>query len=58
MTGRVIREGLRDGSPAPTMTIERLAETVKTADGAYELTAHTSVVEGHRYLDYTEVTRR
>jgi len=35
-----------------------MGETVKTPDGSYELTAHTSVVDGHRYLDYTEVVRR
>jgi arylsulfatase A-like enzyme len=57
MTGRVIREALRAGPTAATVRVDRLAETVKTSDGSYELTAHTSVVEGHRYLDYTEVVR-
>jgi hypothetical protein len=38
--------------------VEHVTETVKTPDGSYELTAHTSVVDGHRYLDYTEVVRR
>jgi arylsulfatase A-like enzyme len=58
MTGRVIREGLREGPAVSSMTVERVAETVKTADGSYELTAHSSIVDGHRYLDDTEVTRR
>jgi hypothetical protein len=34
------------------------AETVKTADGSYELTAHFTTAGSHRYLDYTEVERR
>ncbi len=58
MTGRVIREGLREGPAATAVRIERVAETVKTPDGSYELTAHASIVEGHRYLDYTDTVRR
>jgi arylsulfatase A-like enzyme len=58
MTGRVIREALREGPVSTSVRVERRAETVKSADGAYELTAHTSIVDGHRYLDYTEVKRR
>jgi len=58
MTGRVIREGLREGPAVSSVRVERLTETVRTPDGGYELTAHTSVVDGHRYLDDTEVTRR
>jgi arylsulfatase A-like enzyme len=57
MTGRVIEEGLREGPANASVKIDRLTETVKTPDGSYELTAHTSVVAGHRYLDYTEVKR-
>jgi hypothetical protein len=38
--------------------IDRVTETVKTPDGTYELAAHTSIVMGHRYLDYTEVKRQ
>jgi arylsulfatase A-like enzyme len=58
MTGRVIREALREGPSTSAVRVEHTTETVKSADGSYELTAHTSVVEGHRYLDYTEVSRR
>ena len=58
MTGRVIREALREGPAASAVRVEHRTETVKTADGAYELTAHTSIVEGHRYLDFTEVRRK
>jgi arylsulfatase A-like enzyme len=58
MAGRVIREGLR-GGPAPAgVRVERRTETVTTPDGAYQLTAHVSLVSGYRYLDFTEVTRR
>jgi arylsulfatase A-like enzyme len=58
MTGRVLREALREGPSSSTVRVERLTETVTTPDRTYELTAHISVVEGHRYLDYTEVSRR
>jgi arylsulfatase A-like enzyme len=58
MTGRVMREALREGPAASTVRVEHVTETVKTPDGSYQLTAHTSVVEAHRYLDYTEVVRR
>jgi arylsulfatase A-like enzyme len=57
MAGRVIEEGLRNGRSAP-VRVEHIAETVRTPDGSYELTAHVSVAAGHRYLDYTEVKRR
>ena len=58
MSGRVIREAFREGPAASSVRIERRSETVKSADGAYELTAQTSIVDGHRYLDFTEVKRR
>jgi len=58
MTGRVIREGLRDDSASTSVRVERVNETVKTSDNSYELTAHLSIVDGRRYLDYTEVKRR
>jgi predicted AlkP superfamily pyrophosphatase or phosphodiesterase len=58
MAGRVIEEGLRSRRPPTSVRIDHATETVKTADGSYELTAHLSVVAGHRYLDYTEVKRR
>ena len=57
MAGRVIEEGLRSGRSAP-VRVEHAAETVRTPDGSYELTAHVSVAAGHRYLDYTDVKRR
>ena len=57
MSGRVIEEGLRSGSP-PSTRVDRFAETVRTPDGSYELTAHVSSVSGRRYLDFTEVKRR
>jgi predicted AlkP superfamily pyrophosphatase or phosphodiesterase len=55
MTGRVIEEGLRNGRPAPP--VSRSAETVRTPDGSYVLTAHISRVGSYRYLDDTSVTR-
>ena len=58
MTGRVIEEGLRKGPSVSSVKIDRVTETVKTPDESYELTAHTSIVTGHRYLDFTEVKRR
>jgi arylsulfatase A-like enzyme len=58
MTGRVIEEGLREGPSLSSVKVDRVTETVKTPDESYELTAHTLVVAGHRYLDYTEVKRR
>jgi arylsulfatase A-like enzyme len=58
MTGRVIEEGLRGGPSVSSVKIDRVTETVKTPDETYELTAHTSIVAGHRYLDFTEVKRR
>jgi arylsulfatase A-like enzyme len=58
MTGRVIREALREGPAQTSVRVERVTETVKTSDGSYELTAHTSIVDGHRYLDETDVVRR
>jgi hypothetical protein len=57
MTGRVIEEGLR-GNRSPALRIDHATETVRSADGSYELTAHISVAAGHRYLDYTDVKRR
>jgi hypothetical protein len=58
MTGRVIEEGLRKGPPPASVRIVTSAETVRTADGRYELTAHFTTAGSHRYLDYTEVKRR
>ena len=58
MTGRVIEEALRNGPPIASVRINRVTETVKTPDGAYELTAHLTTAAGHTYLDFTEVIRR
>jgi arylsulfatase A-like enzyme len=58
MTGRVIEEALRTGPSPDSIRVEHATERVKTADGSYELAAHVSIAAGHRYLDYTEVTRR
>jgi len=58
MTGRVIEEALRNGPAPASVRINRTTETVKTADGSYELTAHFTTAAGHTYLDFTEVRRR
>ena len=58
MTGRVIEEGLRNGSAIGSTQVERTTETVKTPDGAYTLTAHFSKAAGKTYLDFTDVKRR
>jgi len=49
---------LRNGPAISTVRVERLQQTVKTGDNTYELTAHLSIVDGRRYLDFTEVKRR
>jgi arylsulfatase A-like enzyme len=56
MQGRVIAEGLRDTSASPTPVQHRQVRAA-TADGRYQVTAFLSVVNGHEYLDYTEVVR-
>jgi predicted AlkP superfamily pyrophosphatase or phosphodiesterase len=58
MTGRVIEEGLRTGPSPASVRVERANQTVKTPDGAYELTARVSTAAGKRYLDSTEVVRK
>jgi arylsulfatase A-like enzyme len=58
MAGRVIEEGLRGGPPPGSMRVVRSELTVSTPDGAYTLTAQTSEVAGHRYLDATDVRRK
>ena len=57
MTGRVIEEALRGGPAIDAMRVERLTETVKTADGGYALTVHLSRAAGKTYLDFTDVKR-
>jgi arylsulfatase A-like enzyme len=58
MAGRVIEEGLRNGPAPASVRVAHSTETVRTADGSYELTAHISTAGGRRYLDYTEVRRK
>jgi hypothetical protein len=58
MSGRVIEEALRGGPEIASFRVERVDETVKTADSSYELTAHVSIAAGKRYLDSTDVKRR
>ena len=55
MTGRVIDEGLRAGR-VPSIEPGQ-SFVAATADRSYTVTAHVSVVNGHRYLDDAEVTR-
>lgn len=57
MTGRVIREALRNGPLPSTVKVDRAIETVRAPDESYELSAHISVVGQARYLDYTVVKR-
>jgi arylsulfatase A-like enzyme len=57
MTGRVIREALRNGPLPSAVKVDRVVETVRTPDRTYEASAHISVVDRYRYLDYTEVKR-
>jgi arylsulfatase A-like enzyme len=57
MTGRAIAEALRNGPSIASVRVQHVNETVRTADGTYELTAHISVAAGHRYLDSTDVKR-
>jgi arylsulfatase A-like enzyme len=57
MAGRIVSEALRDGPPIESLAVDRVTETVKTADGGYELTAHFSKAAGHTYLDFTDVKR-
>ena len=57
MTGRVIEEGLRAGTGAAPTRVEHVKESVRSADGAYVLTAHLSKAAGQTYLDFTDVKR-
>jgi hypothetical protein len=58
MAGRVIEEALRSGPAPGSIRVQHSTETVRTPDGSYALTAHVSTAAGHRYLDYTEVSRK
>ena len=57
MSGRPIDEALKGGPTPHSVRIDRLVQSARTADGSYQLDAHISVVDGRRYLDYTEVRR-
>jgi arylsulfatase A-like enzyme len=57
MHGRVIEEGLRSGPAPASVQMTRSTQSARTADGAYQVTAHFSTVSGRRYLDFTEVKR-
>jgi len=57
MSGRVFDEGFRNGPSPRSVKVKRTGETVRTADGSYQLTARLSIVAGHRYLDFTTVSR-
>jgi arylsulfatase A-like enzyme len=57
MTGRSIAEALRDGPPPSSIGVEHSTPIATNHDRSYNVTAYISVVDGHRYLDYTEVTR-
>ncbi|HZR26767.1 MAG TPA: alkaline phosphatase family protein, partial [Vicinamibacterales bacterium] len=58
MTGRIIEEMFRTGPLPSSLAVTRTTNTVKNADGSYELTAHISTVAGSRYLDWTETRRK
>ncbi|HUK35241.1 MAG TPA: alkaline phosphatase family protein [Vicinamibacterales bacterium] len=57
MTGRVIEEGLRTAAPIRFTRTDN-GVVVGSARSGYELSAHFSMVNDARYLDYTEVKRR
>ena len=57
MTGRAILEAFRDGPAPSSLEIDQSTSTTMNRDRSYNLTVHFSTVNGHRYLDYTEVTR-
>jgi arylsulfatase A-like enzyme len=57
MAGRIISEALREGPAIDSLAVDHLTETVKTANGGYQLTAHFSKAAGHTYFDFTEVKR-
>jgi hypothetical protein len=53
----VFDEAFRSGPPLRSVKVKRTTDTVKTPDGSYQLTVQRSSVAGHRYLDFTTVTR-
>ena len=60
MEGRVMKELLagQPGHKIPKVKKETRRASAKFPWGSYELTLQRSVVEGHRYLDFTKVTRK
>ncbi|HEX8040595.1 MAG TPA: alkaline phosphatase family protein, partial [Chryseosolibacter sp.] len=60
MEGRVMKELLagQPGHPIPKVKKETRHAIAKFPWGSYELILQRSVVEGHRYLDFTRVTRK
>ena len=58
MDGRVLKEILRDGPDPNSIKVEKKTYTATSQDGTYTLTAATSTVNGHRYLDYTKAERK
>ena len=57
MQGRVMSEAFADGPDPEAVAVESARHTVESEDRSYQLTAFTSIVDGRRYLDYTEVVR-
>jgi arylsulfatase A-like enzyme len=61
MDGRVLHEALRRGPAPDTLKVQPLRHSVRTADGAYVLTAFFTSIESQgrtfRYFDYTTVDR-
>ena len=58
MQGRVLREAARDGPDPSSIDVESVVHRAEIESGDYRLTAHSSIVDGRRYLDHTEVERR
>ena len=58
MNGRAVEEGLTKGATPGSVNVTRSSETASTPDGSYEVIAHISTVNGHRYLDFTDTRRR
>ena len=57
MEGRVLREAFESGPDPGSITVTSMTHTVVSADRRYKLTAHSSTVSGHRYVDHTVVVR-
>jgi len=57
MDGRVLREVLRDGPAPQRVSVRQQKWTAKSPDGKYTVSATTSLVEGHRYVDEASALR-